>query len=69
MEKLKNGPSCGILVSKDGWVTCPACHRNKRLLRITPDTEAHALPVYCRDCKTEIVLNITRGQSVERRSQ
>lgn len=69
MEKLKNGSSCGTLVIKDGWVVCPVCHRNKRLLRIAPDTEAHALPVYCRDCKTEIVLNITRGQSVERRSQ
>mgnify|MGYP001622913319 FL=1 len=56
------------LVVKDGWITCPVC-RNKRLLRIEEETEAHDLPVYCRDCKTEIILDITRGRSVERRSQ
>lgn len=55
------------LVVKDGWITCPVC-RNKRLLRIEEETEAHDLPVYCRDCKTEIILDITRGRSVERRS-
>lgn len=56
------------LVVKDGWISCPVC-RNKRLLRIEEETEAHDLPVYCRDCKTEIILDITRGRSVERRSQ
>ena len=56
------------LVVKDGWITCPVC-RNKRLLRIEEKTEAHDLPVYCRDCKTEIIMDITRGRSVERRSQ
>ncbi|MCI9402207.1 MAG: hypothetical protein HFF04_00850 [Oscillospiraceae bacterium] len=53
---------------KDGWITCPVCRRNRHLLRITDDTVAQNLPVYCRDCKETIVLNITRGQSVERRS-
>lgn len=53
---------------RDGWVTCPVCLRNKRLLRIDPETEATALPVYCRDCKKEIILDIARGQRVERRS-
>lgn len=51
---------------KNGWITCPVCRRNKRLLRITPDTQADCLPVFCRDCKTEIILHIDRGQSVER---
>lgn len=52
----------------NGWITCPVCKRNKRLLRIEKDTEAKGLPVYCKDCKTEIILDISRGQSVERRS-
>lgn len=56
------------LSTKNGWITCPVCRRNKRLLRITPDTQADCLPVFCRDCKTEIILHIDRGQSVERRS-
>jgi len=52
----------------NGWITCPICKRNKRLLRIEADTEAKGLPVFCKDCKTEIILDIARGQSVERRS-
>ena len=56
------------LITKDGWVTCPVCRRNHRLLRIDNNTEATGLPVFCRDCKTEIILDIARGRSVERRS-
>ena len=26
----------GTLSIKDGWITCPVCRRNRRLLRITP---------------------------------
>nr|DAQ64098.1 MAG TPA: cysteine-rich protein [Caudoviricetes sp.] len=58
----------GKLVVVNGWVTCPICRRNRRLLRVSPDTRADYLPVYCRDCKQEIILHIERGQSVERRS-
>jgi len=56
------------LIVKNGWVTCPVCRRNHRLLRIDDKTEAKNLPVYCPDCKTEIILDIARGRSVERRS-
>lgn len=48
---------------------CPICLRNRRLLRISDETEAVGLPVYCKDCKHEIVLNIAKGRSVERRSR
>jgi hypothetical protein len=65
---LQNRMKSAKLIVRNGWVICPVC-RNKRLLRIDMDTEAQGLPIYCRDCKTEIVLNITRGRSVERRSQ
>ena len=59
----------GKLVVKDGWLICPVCRRNRRLHRINADTEAKNLPVYCKDCKTELILDIARGQSVERRGQ
>lgn len=58
----------GKITVRDGWITCPGCQKNHRLLRITDETEAKALPVYCRDCKRTIILDIERGQSVERRS-
>lgn len=59
---------CGKLIVRNGWIICPVCG-NKRMFRLDEETEARKLPVYCRDCKTEFILNITRGQSVERRSQ
>ena len=66
---LQKVAESGKLNTKNGWLACPVCKRNKRLLRITPETVAHGLPVYCRDCKTEVILDIEQGQSVERRSQ
>lgn len=64
---MQSRKECGTLVVKDGWITCP-CGRNHRLLRITDSTEALGLPVYCRTCKREIILDIERGQSVKRQS-
>ena len=58
----------GKIEVTDGWVTCPCCHRNHRLLRVTPETTAHRLPIYCRNCKSEIILEIN-GLSVKRLSQ
>lgn len=57
------------LIVKDGWISCPVCGRNHRLLRITDETEACGLPVYCRTCRSELILNIDKGQSVKRQSQ
>lgn len=65
---LQSEPQCGKLIVKNGWVTCPNCKRNHRLLRVEPETEARNLPIFCRDCKSTVILNIDRGQSVERRS-
>ena len=65
---MQSQKECGTLVVKDGWITCPECGRNHRLLRITPSTEASRLPVYCRTCRREIILDIKRGQSVKRQS-
>ncbi len=56
------------LVVKDGWIICPVCNQNRRTIRITADTEARHLPVYCRKCGIELILNIDRGLSVERLS-
>lgn len=55
-------------VKKDGFIACPRCLRNKRLQRVPPDMEAQGLPVYCRDCKSEVILDISKGQRVELRS-
>lgn len=59
---------CGIIQVTDGWVRCPICNRNKKLLRLTPQTTAKRLPVYCRMCGSEIILDI-EGLSARRLSQ
>lgn len=65
---MQKSAECDKLTVRDGWVTCPVCKRNHRLIRVEPETEARGLPVYCRTCRSEIVLNIDRGQSVKRQS-
>lgn len=65
---LQSDAAYDILPVVSGWIACPACRRNHRLLKITDETEAHSLRVYCRTCRTEIILDIERGQSVKRQS-
>lgn len=58
-----------MLTVRDGWLVCPTCRRNKQLMKIRPDTVAKQLVVYCRDCKTEHILDIEAGQCFESRSR
>lgn len=57
------------LTVKDGWLQCPVCRRNRRLMRVLPETEGQNVPVYCRDCKTELKIDIHQGQCFESRSR
>ncbi len=56
------GKNCDTLVTKDGWVFCPAC-RTMKLLRLPPDGRIKAF-VYCRHCKREHFLNIDLSLSL-----
>lgn len=58
-----------MLTVRDGYLVCPTCRRNKRLMKVNADTEAHNLIVYCRECKTEHIVDIVKGQSFESRSR
>ncbi len=66
MEKLKKTRECGKLITRDGWLICPGCH--KRLLRVEPNTAAQNLIVYCRNCKRTVTVDIDRGQCFESQS-
>lgn len=37
--------------------------------QIRPDTTAENLPVFCRQCKLELTVNIDKGQCFESRCQ
>lgn len=58
-----------MLTVKAGWVTCPTCRRNRRMIQIRSDTAAQNLVVFCRDCKTEHIVDIVEGQCFESRSR
>lgn len=67
---MQNSKKCGKILSvKDGYLECPVCHRNRRLKRIAPDELGERIVVYCRDCKSELRIDIREGQCYESRSR
>lgn len=42
---------------KDGWALCPVCGKGK-LLKLLPGTSARNLPVKCKRCGQETIVNI-----------
>ena len=55
-----------MIPKKGGFFRCPFC--GAKLLRSAQATEAEHLPVWCRNCKREILIDIHRGQSYLSRS-
>ncbi len=55
---LTNSNEC-IKINANGerWLVCPSCGRQK-LLRLLPGTVIQDLPVYCKLCRKESVVNI-----------
>lgn len=41
----------------DRWVPCPVCGK-KRLFHLLPQTRGQNIPVFCRQCRQEIVIDI-----------
>lgn len=54
-----------MLTVKDGWLECPSCRRNGRLMQVRSDTEGHNIVAFCRVCKTEHVVDIVKGECFE----
>ena len=52
------GNDARISTSNGQWLVCPVCKRHK-LLRILPSTVVKDLPVYCKHCRNESVVNIS----------
>lgn len=58
-----------MLTVKDGFLVCPICRQNKKMQEITPDMYALRTPVYCRRCKSRMLVDVINGQCFESRSQ
>lgn len=60
-EPLLSGCTSGhpmeFVNPKTDWVLCPICGGKTRT-KIRPDTEAKNLPILCRLCKNEVVVDI-----------
>nr|DAP85398.1 MAG TPA: cysteine-rich protein [Caudoviricetes sp.] len=54
-----------LLTVKDGYVVCPVCKRNKKLLPILPDTSGRRIVAYCRLCKARTIVDIEDGLCFE----
>lgn len=51
---------------RDGYVVCPVC--DSKVQRILPNTSAVNLPIYCRRCKLQHVVNIEADRALEART-
>ena len=54
---LQTETNCGKLKTKDGFLLCPICGRQK-VLRLLPTTRGSNVPVYCRNCRKESIVDI-----------
>ena len=54
---LQSEKSYDKMRTKDGYLLCPICKRQK-VLRILPDTVGKRIPVWCKNCKQESIVNI-----------
>ena len=57
-----------ILPSRDGWISCPVCGKNKWLHHVEPDESCERLCLYCRMCKRKIYVKIHEGQCFQSQS-
>lgn len=49
--------TCGKIETNNKWFICPQC-RKQKLARLLPTTEAKDLPLFCKRCNREVVVNI-----------
>ena len=54
---MQNENKCGKMRTKDGYLLCPICQRQK-VLRLLPDTSGQKIAVWCKTCKQESIVNI-----------
>ena len=57
---------CGKILTEDGRIICPFCGRPTQH-RVRPDTAAKNLPVWCKHCRKESIVNIDESLSQSRK--
>lgn len=54
-----------MLPVSNGWIECPSCRRNRRMMQILPGTEGRNIVAFCRICKIEHIVDIVKGECFE----
>lgn len=57
MKKLQSAADRGTIITGDRRIVCPVCGRPTHY-RVRPDTVAKRLPVWCKHCRQESIVNI-----------
>lgn len=57
-KQLTSLSGYGRMEENERWIMCPACGRGK-VLKALPTTEAKNLPVYCKRCHQQAIVNIS----------
>ena len=56
---MHNQERCGKIETNQRWLKCPACGKGK-VLKLLPETAVRSLPVYCKRCGKESIVNISK---------
>jgi len=59
-KQLTAEKGCNKINTNKRWIMCPICGRGK-VLCILPTTRVSNLPVYCKLCRNESIVNIPRA--------
>ena len=54
-----------LLTVRDGYLICPVCRQNKKLLPVLPTTSGTDVVCYCTKCKHRTIVNIDNGLCFE----
>ena len=65
MKKLQTDSQSATIITEDRRIVCPVCGRPTQY-RVRPDTQAKRLPVWCKHCRQESIVNIGEPEPVSR---
>ena len=54
-----------MLTVRDGYLICPVCRQNRKLLPVLPSTSGRDIVAWCSKCKHRTIVNIDHGQCFE----
>lgn len=54
-----------LLTVREGYLICPVCRQNKKLLPVLPTTSGTNIVAWCPKCKHRTIVNIDHGLCFE----